>query len=93
MKHNEFKAYFKKKLSVKVQNTYDLVSIDESSSNRTIYLINKNFLSTDFVITCFFGTNNYHIKVFKLDKDHKKMKNNLVNFLKKIVFVMKIIHI
>ena len=83
MKHNEFKAYFKKKLLAKVQNNYDLVSIDESSSNRTIYLVNKELLKIDYVITCFFGTNNYHIKVFKLDEDHKKDKKKLHQFLDK----------
>lgn len=83
MKHNEFKAYFKKKLLAKVQNTYDLVSIDESSSNRTIYLVDKELLKTDYVVTCFFGTNNYHIKVFKLDEDHQKDKKKLHQFVDK----------
>ena len=82
MKHNEFKAYFKKKLLAKVQNIYDLVSIDESSSSRTIYLIDKELLKTDYVITCFFGTNNYHVKVFKLEKDHKNDEKQFSKFSK-----------
>lgn len=67
MKHNEFKAFFKKKLVEKLP-MYEILSIDETSSSRVLYIIDKNSLVCKFLLTCWFGTNDFSIEVFEAEK-------------------------
>ena len=80
MKHNEFKAFFKKKLIEKLSG-YEILSIDETLSNRVLYILDSNSLVCKFIITCWFGTNEFNIKVF----DAKTNKNTKFNKYKDFI--------
>ena len=71
MKHNEIKAYFKKKLVQELTN-HDVLSIDESLSSRVLYVIEKDTLRTTTVIRCWFATNDYHISAYVVNNKHLK---------------------
>ena len=64
MKHNEVKAYFKKKLQKTISN-YDIISIDESSTYRKLLIVDPNTLDVKIMLNCFFGAKEFHIKAFK----------------------------
>lgn len=68
MKHNEFKAFFKKQLENTL--TYQCVSIDETLSSRNIYLLDEK-LCTKYLIKCWFGTNEFTLSAFKINKNTK----------------------
>ena len=79
MKHNEFKAFFKKKLQENLTE-YDIVSIDKSTSSRNIFILDKETLDTKIMVTSFWGTNEYSINVFEITKDIKTGKKELSEF-------------
>lgn len=72
MKHNEVKAYFKKKLKENITN-YDILSIDESSTYRKLFILNPNTLTVKVMINCFFGAKEFHIRAF----ENKNTKINI----------------
>ena len=71
MKHNEVKAYFKKKLCNELTG-YDILSVDETLSSRTLYIVDKETLRTKIMVKCWFATNDYHITCFYINKKHLK---------------------
>ena len=72
MKHNEVKAYFKKKLKENIAN-YDILSIDESSTYRKLFILNPNTLAVKIMINCYFGAKDFHIRAF----ENKGIKINI----------------
>lgn len=81
MKHNEFKAFFKKKLIERLPQ-YEVLSIDETLSNRVIYILNRDTLVCNSIIICWFGTNEFSIKIF----DAQSGKNIKFNRYKDFIF-------
>ena len=65
MKHNEVKAFFKNALKEELKNKI-VLSIDETATSRNIYIIDKTTMTTQFYISTFFGTNKFHVKLFKV---------------------------
>lgn len=63
MKHNEVKAFFKKQVIEKFPQ-YTILSIDETSSSRVLYVLDRQTLETLIKITCWFGTNDFSISIF-----------------------------
>lgn len=75
MKHNEFKAFFKKRLVDKLCLGYEVLSIDETLSSRNIYILEKETLIAKVLVKCWFATNNYSISIFKIDESNNKELN------------------
>ena len=75
MKHNEVKAYFKKQL-VEALPKYDVLSIDETLSSRNIYIIDKQTKATLFYLDCWFGTNDFRIRLFDVPDANAEFKIN-----------------
>lgn len=69
MKHNEVKAYFKKKLVEALPN-YDILSIDETMSSRNIYIVDKQTMDAKIYVDSWFATNDFHIKAFVIEYAH-----------------------
>ena len=63
MKHNEVKAFFKKQVIEKFPQ-YTVLSIDETSSSRILYVLDKQTLETLIKIKCWFGTNEFSVYVY-----------------------------
>ena len=66
MKHNEVKAFFKSKLKEELPE-YTILSIDETMSQRNIFIVDKK-LKTKYYIDCWFATNDYHVILFEINK-------------------------
>ena len=81
MKHNEFKAFFKKKLVDTFCSDYEIISIDETMSSRNIYVIEKDTLITRYLIKCWFATNDYSISIFSIDESVNKEINFYKDYL------------
>ena len=79
MKHNEFKAFFKKKLQESLTN-YNIISIDNSATSRDIYVLDKKTMDTKIMITSFWGTDEYSLNVFEITKDIKTGKKELSRY-------------
>lgn len=66
MKHNEIKSFFKKRLQKELtQYQIEVLSIDETNSSKILYLVNVESLNTDYVLKCWFGTNDYSIRLYE----------------------------
>lgn len=66
MKHNEMKAYFKKQLQKKLQlySKMDIVSIDKSSMERDMYVVDSE-MQTRMLVSAYFGSEQFSIKAYK----------------------------
>ena len=80
MKHNEFKAFFKKKLETVLNENFEMIAIDEQTSSRNIYILEKETLKTKFLITSFWGTNDFHIRLFEINDKQRNNKKELNKF-------------
>lgn len=71
MKHNEFKAFFKKKLDSVLSEDFEVVSIDEQTSSRKMFILDKKSLKVVYLITSFWGTKEFHIQLFEITESYQ----------------------
>lgn len=87
MKHNEIKSYFRKRLQKELtDNGIKCLNVDETNNISRIYLVDDEVLQTKFLVTCFFNTNGYSVKVYppkyklSMFKDYvKEAQDNYTN--------------
>lgn len=82
MKHNEVKAYFKNKLKEKLKD-YDILSVDQTLSSRTIYVVAKETLKVILVLDCWFGTDEYSVTGFNITDEHRNLNKKIHKFVDK----------
>ncbi len=87
MKHNEIKAFFKKRLNDELKD-YVVLSVDETASSRNLYILDKHSLDTLMLVRCWFATSDYSISVFKIISEIKDT-NKKINYFKDQLFEIK----
>ena len=82
MKHNEIKSYFRKRLQ-KELDAYGIkvLSIDKSNASKILYIVDDANFRTDFVVDCWFATDDYEISIYEA-KDK-------INYFKDAFFTVK----
>lgn len=66
MKHNEIKSFFKKRLQTELDNYgIKVLSIDETNSTKMLYLIKEETLETQFVVKCYFSSDDYAVRIYE----------------------------